>query len=300
MAGAPQRVKSMPPVRTPVVGAVRLSTPVAVWRRRSARSKTVLDANTAVKTLATRPIVSVVANPRIELVPNWKRNAAAISDVTWVSTMVIQTRSKPALTAARALRARREFLLDPFEDQHVRVDAHADRQDEAGDAGQRHRHGNQRDERNQDQQVEDDRDDRVQSGQPVVGEHEQHDERQAANGGEHARSDRGLAEACADGALLDVCQVGRQGTGLEGDDLLDHLFVAEADDLPMRVDARQDGGHRRDAAVEHGRQRAVDMALREGAEARAGVRLQREADRRTVEFVGRLARVAQVAAGHGR
>ena len=31
-----------------------------------------------------------------------------------------------------------QFFLDALEDQHVRVDAHADRQDEAGHAGERH------------------------------------------------------------------------------------------------------------------------------------------------------------------
>ena len=45
-------------------------------------------------------MVSVVANPRIGPVPNWKRNAAAMSEATWVSTMVQNTRSKPAATAA--------------------------------------------------------------------------------------------------------------------------------------------------------------------------------------------------------
>ena len=79
--------------------------------------------------------------------------------------------------------------------------------------------------------------DRVQPGQPVVAEHEQHDERQTANGGEHAGTDRCLAKACADGALLDVLQVRRQSSGLEGDHLLDHLLAAEADYLPFSVDA---------------------------------------------------------------
>ena len=70
------------------------------WRRDRNSSNIVRDTNTAVKTLASRPIVSVVAKPRIGPVPNWNRNAAAISDATWVSTMVQKTRSKPAATAA--------------------------------------------------------------------------------------------------------------------------------------------------------------------------------------------------------
>ena len=44
---------------------------------------------------------SVVAKPRMGPVPNWNRNAAAIKDATCVSTMVMNTRSKPAATACR-------------------------------------------------------------------------------------------------------------------------------------------------------------------------------------------------------
>ena len=63
--------------------------------------ESVRETNTAVKTLDTRPNTSVVANPRIGPVPNWKRNAAAISDDTCVSTIVMKTRSKkrPSATA---------------------------------------------------------------------------------------------------------------------------------------------------------------------------------------------------------
>ena len=39
-------------------------------RRLSASSNSVRETNTAVKTLASKPIASVVAKPRIELVPN--------------------------------------------------------------------------------------------------------------------------------------------------------------------------------------------------------------------------------------
>ena len=51
-------------------------------------SKSVRDTKTAVKTFEIRPKNSVVAKPRIGPVPNWKRNAAAMSDETCVSTIV--------------------------------------------------------------------------------------------------------------------------------------------------------------------------------------------------------------------
>ena len=136
--------------------------------RSSATSNIVRDTNTAVNTFASRPIASVVAKPRIEVVPNWNRNAAAISDVTCVSTIVSQTRVKAALTAARGPLRRGQLLLDALEDQHVRIDAHADRQDQAGDARQRQRHRDVGHERQQDQQVQHHRDQRVDAGQAVV------------------------------------------------------------------------------------------------------------------------------------
>ena len=131
--------------------------------------------------------------------------------------------------------------------------------------------GNERDERDQDQQVQHDRHERVQPGQPVVAEHEQHDERQTADGGEHAGTDRRLAEAGADRALLDVLQVRGQRAGLEGDDLLDHLLAAEARDLPSSVDARQDRRHRGDAVIETVASARLTCALGERAEAPPGI-----------------------------
>ena len=50
---------------------------------------------------------------------------------------------------------RRELFLDALEDQHVRVDADAHRQHEAGDAGQRHRRAEVGHQAEQDDQVED-------------------------------------------------------------------------------------------------------------------------------------------------
>ena len=68
-------------------------------------SNMVRDTNTAVKTLASSPMVRVVAKPRIGPVPNWNRKAAAMSEATCVSRIVRKTRSKPAATAC----------LTPFE-----------------------------------------------------------------------------------------------------------------------------------------------------------------------------------------
>src|SRR5688572_19313391 len=135
-------------------------------------SNIVRDTNTAVKTLAMRPKNSVVAKPRMGPVPNWNRNAAAISDAMCVSRIVTKTRSKLAPTACRAL------CSYALEDQHVRVDAHADREDEAGDARQGHGRAEIRHEAKEDHQVHQHGHDRVEPGELVVDEHEDRDEEQ--------------------------------------------------------------------------------------------------------------------------
>ena len=48
-------------------------------------------------------MTSVTANPFTGPVPNWNRMAAAMSAVACVSRMVIHTRSKPLLIAARTV-----------------------------------------------------------------------------------------------------------------------------------------------------------------------------------------------------
>ena len=54
---------------------------VCTWRRRDSTSSNIVrDTNTAVNTFEISPIVSVVAKPRTGPVPNWNRNAAAMSD----------------------------------------------------------------------------------------------------------------------------------------------------------------------------------------------------------------------------
>src|SRR5438309_5989692 len=60
----------------------------------------VFDTNTAVNTLAIKPIVNVTANPRTGPSPNKNRKAHETTVVTWVSTMVHHALLKPFSTAA--------------------------------------------------------------------------------------------------------------------------------------------------------------------------------------------------------
>ena len=108
-------------------------------RRDNTSSNSVRETNIDVNTLASSPMDSVVAKPRIGPVPNWNRNAGGDHR----RDVGVEERQEDAVEARSHRRTRRrgprELLLDPLEDQHVRVDAHAHRQDEARDARQGHR-----------------------------------------------------------------------------------------------------------------------------------------------------------------
>ena len=76
IAGTFHRVKStdrtFAATRQPMLNGA-----AGVRRSQRVTSKIVLETKTAVKTFASRPIVSVVAKPRIGIVPKWSRTAAA-------------------------------------------------------------------------------------------------------------------------------------------------------------------------------------------------------------------------------
>jgi hypothetical protein len=76
--------------------------------------------------------------------------------------------------------------------------------------------------------------------------------------------------------------------------------VAHTDDLALIFDARIDGRHRHHAVVEYRRKPATDIALCEIAKSARRIGLQREVDGGPIEFIGGRARIAQVAACHGR
>ena len=103
-------------------------------RRDSSSSNSVFDTKIDVNRLVSRPIDSVIAKPRIGPVPNWNRNARGDERRDVRVEQRQNTRPKPALTGRAHAALRRQLLLDALEDQHVRVDAHAHRQHEAGDA----------------------------------------------------------------------------------------------------------------------------------------------------------------------
>ena len=107
---------------------------------------------------ATRPMMRVTAKPRTGPEPYCMSTTPATSVVTWLSTMVQNDLVVALLHRLRGRFAAAQLLADALVDEHVRVDRHAERQHEAGDAGQRQRRApNDRHDGEHEQAVEDQR-----------------------------------------------------------------------------------------------------------------------------------------------
>ena len=85
------------------------------------------------------PAMSVTAKPWIGPVPNEYSTTPIRNVVMLPSAMAERAFSKPMSTAARMDLPDAELLADALVDEHVGVDGHAERQHDAGDAGQRQR-----------------------------------------------------------------------------------------------------------------------------------------------------------------
>ena len=84
--------------------------------------------------------------------------------VTWVSTIVIQACRKALLHRRGRRLAVPQFFPDALKDQHVRVHAHTDRQDDSGDARQRQCGPGEAEETQQNDQVQNQREVGVDAG----------------------------------------------------------------------------------------------------------------------------------------
>jgi len=87
-------------------------------------------------------------------VPKTPKKAAETTVVTWVSIIVKKALSNPASTAAAADFTVAQFLADALEDEDVGIHAHADGQDDAGDARKRQHGSGHREKCQEDDQVE--------------------------------------------------------------------------------------------------------------------------------------------------
>jgi len=99
------------------------------------------------------------------------------------------------------------LLADALVDEHVGVDRRADRQHEAGDAGQGQRAVDERQDAQDHEHVDDDGEVRIDAEAAVGDEHERHHQRHRHAAGEDAGADRIGAEVGADGRFLDDLQL---------------------------------------------------------------------------------------------
>ncbi len=164
--------------------------------------------------------------------------------------------------------AQAELLANALEDQDVRVHGHADREHDAGDAGERERRAEGGHGRQQDQHVEDERDVGDEPRDPIVDDHEQHDGGGARHHREHALTDRVGPERGPHRALLEDPHRRRQGAGPEHDGQVARLVDRKlsGDDGSPAGDALVDARRRVEVAVQDDRQPAADVLLRRLAE----------------------------------
>ena len=88
------------------------------------------------------------------------------------SRMVASARVNPASIALIGVRPRAHFLADALVDQHVGIDGDADREHDAGNAGQRQRRIEHRQDAEDHGDVDCHRDIRKQAEQPISDKHE--------------------------------------------------------------------------------------------------------------------------------
>ncbi len=103
-----------------------------------------------------------------------------------------------------------QLFTNALKDQHVRVHAHTDRQDHTGYAGQSKRRAEVPHESEQDDEVQDQGQIRIDARAAVVNQHEDQHCEQADHSCHHAVADRVSTERWANRALFEVANTRRQ------------------------------------------------------------------------------------------
>ena len=184
------------------------------------------------------------------------------------SRMVASARREAGVDRRDGVAAVPHLLADALVDQHVGIDRDADREHDAGDAGQRQRRVEQRQDAEDHADIDRDRDVGEQAEQAVGHQHEEDHQGGADDRGVLALGDRVLAEAGADHALLDRRELGRQRAGAQQDrEVVRGLHGEVAGNLPAPAEDRlADDGRRDHLVVEDDRERPADVLLGDLAE----------------------------------
>ena len=181
-------------------------------------------------------------------------------------------------------RPARCLLAHALVDQHVGVDRHAHGQHDAGDAGQRQRRAERRQDADHQEVVGDQRDVGEEAEEAVADDHEDGDADGRHDRGDDAGADRVGAEARADRALLDDGQLGRQRAGAQQDgEVVGALHGEAAADLAGAAEDRLADHRRRDhLVVEHDGEGLADILAGDVAELPRAAGRQAEVDHRLV------------------
>ena len=192
--------------------------------------------------------------------------------------------------------AQPQFFSNTLENQHVRVDTHTDRQDDAGDSRQRQRGMGEAHKSKQNHEVQEQCQVGIDARPPVVDQHEDHDRGHTRNRGDDALVNARRTQRRPHGARLGVrdrrgeraCpQLVRQVSGL--------LLREAAGYATLVLDRGLDGRHFADLVIEHdGHLARALIGIRVLVEAVAGIGGQRKSDVRTAILVPPWLRVTEV------
>ena len=197
----------------------------------------------------------VKAKPRTPPTETKYRMTAARNDTVSADRMVRRARTQARSTADRGVRPSLISSLRPFEVDDERVGGDADRDDEAGDAGERQGEADllaQDADRGVGQAGADEqRGDRDQAQRPVVEQRVEDDGDQAEAAGEQAAAELVVAERGRQNLGVTGSEGERQRAELQDVGELRGLLLREAaGDLRVAVDDALDGGRAVDDAVE--------------------------------------------------
>src|SRR5208337_4363012 len=157
---------------------------------------------------------------------------------------------KALVNGRRGCFAGANLFADALEDQHVRVHAHTDGENDSGNAWQGERGSGVAEEAKQDDQVQKQRQVGVDARAPVVNEHEGHDHEHADDGSGNAFANGVGAQRSTYGAVLKEDERSRQSAGAQHlGEHGDFVFSKCAFDFAGVADAALDDGDFADAAA---------------------------------------------------
>src|SRR5436189_289090 len=189
-----------------------------------------------------------------------------------------------------------QLFADALEYQYVRVDGHPQREDDAGEAGQRERGVEVRHHAEQDDEVQEERDDSVDAGALVVHDQRRDKDQESDHRRGHALANGVASERRTDRTLFELRERRRKRSAAQHEREVVGLLRREAAfDDALAGDLTLDDRIRDDFVVEDDRHVAADVVFRQRGELRRSVRREREPDDRLADAALLHARVLEIA-----